>query len=733
MRVGASERNAMGRRRRTVAKKAADETPRQTRKAALEELAAARSGVARGEDSLSRRRSTLIDSSASEGSVRSESSGDSVEEARRQASRRKRRGVGARKGAHANETKKFIMPGYFGTERQQDEYSGSDLDDFLAPDDESFEEEGDGEEAGARRGESDRSEGSEGGDETKGAGKKKKKVRRVVDSESESESESDGDVAVEATDEKKRRKGKGKRRKKKTSKGKRRVEEEEESEEWDLTGASVQVEKKPGKEDAERHLRERKSIRDQHGGMSPLERIKKAQRRTLGLEDSDSDGDDGDDGEGDEVVDLVEPKGVQKKEKTKKGEPKPKKMKPAEVPSQPAAAPSPTGSAATSSTATRSRSGSEASTVTRSSGSSSTSSSSSSSSSSGDDDEDGSVDSELEALERRQVRELMLNEAREMSHMGEEEAFRAYMELLFCSSIDPGYESKVRTSEAHTTHYQTAKSKIEFLIITAQQYVHSQAWVNCNPHLLEAVEQYSRFEIRKKVVKHKAKHAHEGGLDDEEVVNCAACNKFGGHLGDAMINLKFLGRRRENAIICPGESKLGEGMRLSHEYLIASPVYQQNRGLWGKGDRPEFAEEALKNKKPPRSFYLGYVCVRRITMFHALLHFRRHCIIFLTRRAKFALEREPNLSVEEVVDRALSDEAHELMYRCFRNMIEIARTMQLSTGREAQYAVSKHGAFKTKAPQEVLLGDEGSECSSLNLGGEEDVEAEEASGGAESG
>ena len=75
MRVGTNERNAMG--RRTVAKKAADETPRQTRKAALEELAAARSGVARGEDSLARRRSTLIDSSASEGSVRSESSGDS--------------------------------------------------------------------------------------------------------------------------------------------------------------------------------------------------------------------------------------------------------------------------------------------------------------------------------------------------------------------------------------------------------------------------------------------------------------------------------------------------------------------------------------------------------------------------------------------------------------------------------------------------------------------------------
>ena len=225
----------------------------------------------------------------------------------------------------------------------------------------------------------------------------------------------------------------------------------------------------------------------------------------------------------------------------------------------------------------------------------------------------------------------MRKEAREMGHMGEEEAFRAYMELLFCSSIDPTYWDQVKSSEAHRMHYTTAMEKTEYLIISAQQYASSQAWVNCNPLLLEAVEQYGRFEIHKRTSKcmnqEDPRLIHED--DSAPDANCAACNKWGGHQADTMLTVKFLGRRHENAIVCPGESKLGEGMRLSHQYLIASPVYQRNRGLWGNGGDSECAEVAAKQtkrKKPPREFFLGYVCCRRITMFHVRTHFRFRCV-----------------------------------------------------------------------------------------------------------
>lgn len=70
--------------------------------------------------------------------------------------------------------------------------------------------------------------------------------------------------------------------------------------------------------------------------------------------------------------------------------------------------------------------------------------------------------------------------------------------------------------------------------------------------------------------------------------------------------------------------------------------------------------------------------------------------------------------MDELLDRVLSDDAHHLMYNCFKNMLEIARTMQLRTGGEAQYALSRHGAFKTVAPQEVLLRDDGTDVSSLH-------------------
>lgn len=330
----------------------------------------------------------------------------------------------------------------------------------------------------------------------------------------------------------------------------------------------------------------------------------------------------------------------------------------------------------------------------------------------------------------------MMAEVGSLGAMSEEEAFRAYMELLFCSSIDPEYEMQVEASQSHREHYATAKAKIEYLIITAQQYAQSQAWVNCDPYLLEAVEQYSIFEIRKRIKRHTCKASSDELVKSEDDVNCAACNKGGGHRSESMCLLTFVGRRHKNAIVCPGESKLGEGMRLSNDYLIASPVYQQNRGLLGKGNRPEYKEECVEadakgkkkeKKTPPRTFYLGYVCCRRVTTFHALLHFRRHCLIYLTRRAKDFSRRHGKMSMNQLLDLVLDEDAHKLMYACFQSMLEVARTMQLSTGQEAHYAVSKHGAFRTRAPQEVLLGNEGTDVSSLDWSEEGDGGGDEAS------
>lgn len=335
-----------------------------------------------------------------------------------------------------------------------------------------------------------------------------------------------------------------------------------------------------------------------------------------------------------------------------------------------------------------------------------------------------------------------------MSHMSDEEAFRAYIELMFCASIDPEYEKQVEASQSHKEHYDKAKSKIEYLIITAQQYVHSQAWVNCDPQLLESMEQYSRFELREEFKKRKDRGT-EGSSDPfEEEVPCAACNKWSSDRVREMYIIRFLGRRHENAIICPGESKLGEGMRLSHDYLIASPVYQMNRGLLTKGRNPRCTEIQVANDtKGPndnprgssRYFQLGYVCCRRIMTFHALLHFRRHCLLYLTRRAKGLVERRGKMSMNALLDDVLSDDAYNRMYRCFRNLLEVARSMQLSRGHEASHAVSRHTALRFRAPQEILLGDEGTDVSSFDgltdtedtedSEDGEDTEEEDSSGG----
>ena len=706
-------------------------------KRALEELVEARRGGRGGRRSAEHERSSsgrlqskLIESSASEASVRSQSSGgESSDEdgLRKVASRLKATGWSRKKRrTRVKEVRKFVKFGEGRACHEREELdSASDLDDFLVPDDDdeySDESSSKGEAKEVGRGRW-RKKGAR-----EVASSPRKKVQRVVDSDSSSSGGNPGDGGE-------------------MERGRRTSEPSSESEEWDeglAGGISNQGE-------GERALRERKSIRELHGGLSPLQRIRSAQQRALGVgvddgadmdggeDGADMDGgedgaemDGGEDGaemDGGEVLAGVKPGRKERKERKKgkkKGEKEEKNMhlREPELEAGPVQEPNPLhlSPSGTTSTVTRSASAGSASTLTRSDSSSTTSSSTAPDQSSSSSEYDSFVsEASIGSAERRQVQDLLMTEVGSLGAMSEEEAFRAYMELLFCSSIDPAYEKQVQASASHREHYAAAKAKIEYLIITAQQYAHSQAWVNCDPYLLEAVEQYSRFEIRKRVW--RSMHKANKPVTDDEDVNCAACNKWSGHRKDAMCHLHFVGRRHKNAIVCPGESKLGEGLRLSHDYLLASPVYQQNRGLWGKGNLPECEEELIgagdpgkkqRKKEPPRKFYLGYVCCRRVTTFHALLHFRRHCLIYLTRRAKDVSDRLGKMSMNTLLDHVLHEDAHKLMYKCFQSMLEVARTMQLSTGQEALYAVSRHGAFRTRAPQELLLGNEGTDVSSLD-------------------
>ena len=647
----------------------------------------------------------------------------------------------------AKEVSKLIKFGEGRAYRETAKFdSESDLDDFLVPDDE--EEEDADDDSGDGQGDDDDDDNDDGDDargrhgevqrapgrmwrkkEERGLVVSPRKVRRVVDSDSASSGVDPG--------------GDG---------GRPSSEVSSESEEWD-EGLGGQSSKEAR---AERALRERKSLRDMHGGLSPLQRIRSAQQRALGVgvggeAAEDGDGDEEEAGmEVEEAVVAGRKPGKKEKKKETKTKKKNKKEEETENKEELHDVPGPelelnpeplhllSSSSGTTSTATRSASAGSVSTLTRSSLSSTSSSSTSSS-----ECDSFVTEASLGSAERQQVEHLLMTEVGSLGAMSEEEAFRAYMELLFCSSIDPEYETQVESSQSHREHYATAKAKIEYLIITAQQYAQSQVWVNCNPFLLEAVEQYSRFEIRKRIKRYMHKASSADCINSQDEVNCAACNKWRGHTSEAMCLLRFVGRRHENAIMCPGESKLGEGLRLSNNYLIASPVYQQNRGLWGKGHDPKYALErrlyneaddeaddegkhegkkrgkkkgnkAKRNKTPPKTFYLGYVCCRRITTFHALLHFRRHCLIYLTRRAKDISLRRGKMSMNKLLDLVLDEDAHKLMYTCFQSMLAVAQTMQLSTGKEAQYAVSKHGAFRTRAPQEVLLGNEGTDVSSLD-------------------
>ena len=139
------------------------------------------------------------------------------------------------------------------------------LDDFLVPDDEEEEDadddsgdgDDDGDDARGRHGEVQRARGRMWRKkEERGLVVSPRKVRRVVDSDSASSGVDPG--------------GGG---------GRPSSEVSSESEEWD-EGLGGQSSKEAR---AERALRERKSLRDMHGGLSPLQRIRSAQQRALGV------------------------------------------------------------------------------------------------------------------------------------------------------------------------------------------------------------------------------------------------------------------------------------------------------------------------------------------------------------------------------------------------------------------------------------------------------------------
>jgi hypothetical protein len=635
-----------------------------------------------------RRRQSLIESSASEGSLSSSSVDDSGEfsgQLRNAARDRARRKAGQSRSAH------FVK---YGDQRSRgnDEdtsESMSSLEDFLADSNETISNETTSNETTSNETTSNettsgkRQDGVVGeafpvaesvdvrkyGDDTalvencRAKGRKK----RVVESSSSS------DAGMECL------------RAKKLQKSKDNAAEDNEEEEEFLTPSSKE----------KRALRVRKTLRDQHGGQSPMERIRRAQKRALQNEESSED-------VSDSISGASSPQDATEMCHTRE------------------CSSSGTATASTASTA---------STTSMASSVSSDSSQSSESSSSSDSSSESSIDSEerQRQLKRRRnqqrARELMLLEAGSFSQMTEDEAFKVYIELMFILSIDPSYQKQVESSPAHKVQYDAARNRIEYLLISAQDQVHSEVWRGCDWYLLESMEQFSRFEIRRH--KSSSRNAHlrkSKARATEDDITCSACNRWGGHKNDKMIRITFIGRQHKKSILSPGESELGKNMHLSHNYLLASPIYQQRRGLWTQKDPSceaidvkveEKISQELKNGELNRSFYLGWVCCRRITTFHALLHFRRHCILYLTRRAKGVLKSRRNISMNQLLDEVLSDEATSLMYACFQSMLEVARTFQLIKGNEAQYAVSSHGAFRAKAPQEILIGDQDTDVSSL--------------------
>jgi len=274
-----------------------------------------------------------------------------------------------------------------------------------------------------------------------------------------------------------------------------------------------------------------------------------------------------------------------------------------------------------------------------------------------------------------------------INKMSEEEAFKAYIEYTFICSIDPEYRDKVKASSSHRLLYSQAIRRIEYLIIQAQDYVHSESWRCCDVFLLESMERHVFIE------RLTPDETHREGDDycPDSACVCAACGK-----GNAWVQVEF------KCHTCSRGSFLASNhdtdMVLSQQYALASPVYQRNRSRAAQS-RGTYVWEDVS---PSCFFWLGSTCMKRISIFHALFHFRQHCITFLRRAALRVFKSSgAHMSIDSMMDAVLNDYNHSRMYTCFTSLLQVAESYQIAGGSE-KHLLGK-SPVQCDPPQYALL------------------------------
>lgn len=107
--------------------------------------------------------------------------------------------------------------------------------------------------------------------------------------------------------------------------------------------------------------------------------------------------------------------------------------------------------------------------------------------------------------------------------MTEEDAFRAYMEYCFMCMLDDTYEDQVKQSKSHEQLYSQAIRRVEYLLATAQDSVHSEIWRNCDIDLLESLKNLSQMECGWRDKPEKSSLSLL--FDEDGGLYCAACGK----------------------------------------------------------------------------------------------------------------------------------------------------------------------------------------------------------------
>lgn len=272
----------------------------------------------------------------------------------------------------------------------------------------------------------------------------------------------------------------------------------------------------------------------------------------------------------------------------------------------------------------------------------------------------------------------------------EQEYLEAYIEYLFICSVDPSYEQTVKESESHASLYSAAIRKIEYMILHAQDAVHSEVWRKCDPYLLEAVEQHE--------IVHIESCAEDGIQEPGDGYECSACRKFNGHK-----IIRFEGKIQHDGMMV-GEKDAE--MMLSQKYALASPVYQRNR-QW-------IMQESSYDQmmSPPTTFYVGSICGHRLVVFHGLYHFRHHCIKYLTLKAKQCLKQHGDAGTRvdknTLIDSVLTSHAHSKIHSCFTELINIAESYNIQGGQEESEETSnakKRGRTNLGMPYSSLQDD----------------------------